>query len=119
MAGSSLSGLLNLSVSQLRRASVMGVERLHRAAASNEADTITTLVKTSKVPVDARRHGITALHVAAHHGCAEAVAVLVGLGAAVASCVEMHAMRSSLAVPTSCAPSVPEALGSSWHHNVR
>ena len=97
----------------------MGVERLHRAAASNEADTITTLVKTSKVPVDARRHGITALHVAAHSGCAEAVAVLVGLGAAVARCVEMHAMRSSLAVPAACAPSVPEAQGSSpWHHDV-
>ena len=32
----------------------MSVERLHRAAASNEAATITTLVQTSKVPVDAR-----------------------------------------------------------------
>ena len=104
----------------------MGVERLHRAAASNEADTIITLVKTSKVPVDARRHGITALHVAAHSGCAEAVASLVGLGAAVASCVEMHAMRSSLAVRAGCAcycllrTSVPEAQGSSpWHHDVK
>ena len=104
----------------------MGVERLHRAAASNEADTIITLVKTSKVPVDARRHGITALHVAAHSGCAEAVTTLVGLGAAVASCVEMHAMRSSLAVRAGCAcycllrTSVPEAQGSSpWHHDVQ
>ena len=74
----------------------MSVERLHRAAASNEAATITTLVQTSKVPVDARRHGITALHVAAHSGCAEAVAVLVELGAAVASCVEIDAMRMLL-----------------------
>ena len=81
----------------------MGVERLHRAAASNEADTIIALVKTSKVAVDARRHGITALHVAAHSGCAEAVAVLVGLGAAVSNCVEMHATRSSRAVPAGCA----------------
>ena len=99
-------------------ARMSGVERLHRAAASNDADGIVVLVEARNIPVDANQHGITALHVAAHSSCAEAVAVLLRLGAAVASCVDMSCCSHTAAVSClwGCCTSLlradaPEALG--------
>ena len=88
------------------------IDRLHSAAAADDVDTITSLIESRKVAVDARRQGITALHVAAHSGSAKAVGVLVQQGALVA-CTDRDGLTATAVRPA--LPSATEMRGPLMH----